>query len=134
MKKLAVFLLLLGGVFLLSAPVWAQDTIGGGLITECGADKLSAKCKDVGVFILLAINIANYLFTFIGALALAVFVYGGVMMILSGGSQEKVKKGTDAMVAAVIGLVIAFSAFVLVDFLGQAVGIKKDFLISSAPK
>src|SRR3989344_888909 len=40
-------------------------------------DKLSDECKDVGIFIILLINIANYLFTIIGGLALLIFIYGG---------------------------------------------------------
>jgi len=131
-KKFVIFLIIVFSLFLISAPVFAADELGGGLITKCGNQSTpSGDCADVSIFLLLAINIANYLFTFIGALALAVFVYGGVMMIISGGSSEKVKKGTDAMVAAIIGLIIAFSAYVLVDFLGKSLNIKSEYLISS---
>lgn len=100
-------------------------------IPECLLkDDLSASCRDVSVFVYFGINIAKYLFTVIGALALVMFVYGGFMLILSQGSSDKVKKGTEIIVAAVIGLVIVFGAYMLVSFLGDAVGIKSSFKLT----
>ena len=90
-------------------------------------DTFSKQCDDVGVFIQLAINIGAYLFTFIGALALLVFVYGGFKMIISGGDSAKIKEGKDAMVAAVIGIVIAFSGVAIVSFLGDSLKLKEEY-------
>lgn len=84
-------------------------------------------CADVSVFVLTLIGFGRSLFTVIGALALVMFIYGGFMLILSQGNPEKVKKGTDAMMAAVIGLVIAFGGYALIIFLGKAVGLKSGF-------
>jgi hypothetical protein len=81
----------------------------------------------VSVFIKLAVNIASVLLTIIGSLALAVFIYGGFMLILSEGSPEKVKKGTGAMMAALIGLAVVFGAYLLVKVLGTAIGIEDRF-------
>lgn len=100
-------------------------------ILECVSDSslqgMPASCRDVSIFITLLINIGNYIFGIIGALALIVFVYGGFMFILSGGNQEKVKKGTDAMMAAVIGLAIAFGGYFIISFLGEAIKVKPEF-------
>ena len=98
------------------------------LIPECLLkDELSAECRDVSTFVYFGLAIANYLFTIIGALALIMFVYGGFTLILSQGSPDKVKKGGEIIVAAVIGLVVVFGAYMLVSFLGEAVGIKSGF-------
>jgi len=86
----------------------------------------SPECDNINQFIILGINVGTYIFGFIGALALLFFVYGGFMMILSQGNQEKVKKGTSAMVAAVIGLVIAFGAYALITFLSRTIGVKAE--------
>jgi hypothetical protein len=86
----------------------------------------SPGCDNINQFIILGINVGTYIFGFIGALALLFFVYGGFMMILSQGNQEKVKKGTSAMVAAVIGLVIAFGAYALITFLSRTIGVKTE--------
>ena len=97
-------------------------------LMQCAADgALTQKCRDVSIFIVLIINLGSYIFTIIGALALAVFVYGGFMFILSAGNPEKIKKGIDAMLAAVIGLVIAFGGYFLIRFLGEAIQVKPEF-------
>ena len=50
-----------------------------------------------------------------GAIALLMFVYGGVMWILSGGSQEKVKAAQKILVNASIGLILIFGAYTFVS-------------------
>ncbi|TAN33805.1 hypothetical protein EPN28_01495 [Patescibacteria group bacterium] len=87
----------------------------------------SSPCRDVSIFVELGINIARYLFSIIGALALLMFVYGGFMLILSAGSAERVKKGGEIMLAAMVGLLISFTAYMLVRFLGGAVGLGSEF-------
>lgn len=49
----------------------------------------------------------------VGAIALAVFVYGGVMWMISRGDQGQVKKGQDALKNAVIGLFIVMFSYAL---------------------
>ena len=88
---------------------------------------LSPGCKNINIFVELLINIARFLFTIVGAVALAAFIYGGFVLILSQGSSEKIKKGTDAMAAALIGLIIVFSAYMLVRFLGKAIQIQPTY-------
>lgn len=116
------------------AQVTALTGFKGGsskLIPECLLkNELSKECRDVSIFVYFLIQIARYLFTIIGALALIMFVYGGFTLILSQGNAEKVKKGTGIIVAAVIGLVIMFGAYTLVSFLGEAVDVKSDFQLT----
>lgn len=51
-----------------------------------------------------------------GAVALFMFVYGGVMMIISGGKTDKIQKAKDVLTWAIIGLVVIFSSYLLVAF------------------
>ena len=107
-----------------------QDKYGavGAIIPRCALETtISNECKNITVFLAVGINIGKYLFSIIGALALGAFVYGGFMMIISSGDPEKVKKGTGAMAAAVIGLVVAFGGYVLVQFLGEAMGLNAAY-------
>ncbi|HRY36737.1 MAG TPA: pilin [Candidatus Magasanikbacteria bacterium] len=90
-------------------------------------------CDDVGIFIELAINIGAYMFTFIGALALLVFVYGGFKMIISGGDSGKIKEAKDAMIAAVIGIVIAYSGVAIVKFLGDSLQLQDEYKLEQTP-
>ena len=78
-----------------------------------------SNCQDVSVFLVVAIGIGRYLFSIIGALALIMFVYGGFTWITSRGSAEKVKKGMEIFGAAIIGLIISFSAYMLVSYFSE---------------
>lgn len=84
---------------------------------------VTGQCGSVDVFISALIGIGSAIFSIIGGVALLVFIYGGFLFILSEGNPERVKKGTDAMLAAVIGLAVAFGGYALVKFLGTAVGL-----------
>ena len=102
--------------------------IAGRVIPQClFANKLSKDCLSVNVFVALLINFGRGMFALLGAFALAYFVYGGFMLIVSEGSQEKVKKGTGAMLAAATGLVVAFGGYLLIKFMSEAVGVKTEF-------
>ncbi len=50
-----------------------------------------------------------------GSIALLMFVYGGFLWLISGGSPEKVKKGKDAMKWAIFGLVVIIGAYMIVS-------------------
>ena len=131
-SKLIFISAMLTAVFFNVGQVLAQSKF----IPPCALDNPTGKhlqdgsegeCRSVSIFVTLLIDIANYLFTIVGALALLFFIYGGFTLILSRGATEQVKKGKDIMVAAVIGLIIVFGAYMLVRFLGEGVGIKEVF-------
>lgn len=51
-----------------------------------------------------------------GAVALVMFIYGGFLMMFSGGNPSAVKKGKDTLVMAVLGLVVIFASYAIVNF------------------
>jgi len=53
----------------------------------------------------------------IGAIALLIFVYGGLMWMTSGGSPERIKKAQTTLIWAVLGLTVIFASYTLVDFI-----------------
>lgn len=55
----------------------------------------------------------------VGALALLVFVYAGVMYMTAGGDEARVTKAKDAMKYAFIGLVLIMGAYTLTSFYFQ---------------
>jgi hypothetical protein len=97
-----------------------------GIIPECA---FKGNCKDVNQFLNLAINAVRWIFGIVGGLALIMFVYGGLLMIISFGNEEKVKQGKSAIIASVIGLVIVFGAYLLVNFLLTALGVSNTLNI-----
>ncbi len=80
-------------------------------------------CRGINDVLSVAVKWGSRIFGFIGSMAFVMFVYGGFMMMISMGNAERVKKGTDIMVAAVVGLIIAFSAYLIVGFILDAIGV-----------
>lgn len=69
-------------------------------------------------------NIIKALLGIIGSIALAVFIYGGFTWMTSAGSPEKVRKGRDMIIWAVMGLAIIFLSYTVVYFvIGAFTGI-----------
>lgn len=91
-------------------------------LPECATDEGQGPghgCRDVGAFVSLFVNYANFTFGGIGMIAFLFLIYGGVLLLISAGSPEMVKKGRDAIIGAVIGILIVFSAQLLVRFVIQ---------------
>jgi len=57
----------------------------------------------------------------VGSLALVIFVYGGIMWMLSAGNEEKALKGSKAMLWAGIGLIVIFASYILLTFVFKVV-------------
>lgn len=51
-----------------------------------------------------------------GTIALVMFIYGGITWLTSAGSPDKIKKGKDVFLWSVVGLIIIFSSYLMVDF------------------
>ena len=97
-----------GIIFILSArPVLALDIgLNYGTYTGLGT-------KDVREGIM---TIVNVLLGFLGIIAIVGIVYGGFLMMTSGGNQEKTDSGKKAVTAGIIGLVIIFTAYAIANF------------------
>ncbi|MBU0531216.1 MAG: hypothetical protein ABIG32_02930 [Candidatus Uhrbacteria bacterium] len=50
-----------------------------------------------------------------GTLALLMFIYGGFTWMTSGGAKDKIEKGRNTLLWAVIGLAVIFFAYVAVE-------------------
>ena len=105
-------------------PVPDGYTGAGAILEKCA---FAGTCRSTDDLLILVLNTMDFLFSIIGVVAFVAFIYGGFMMIFSFGSSEKVGHGKDAMVAAVVGLVIAFGAYMLINFILKALGVEADF-------
>ncbi len=126
-KRIAATTLILCCCVLFFVPSFAGAQ---GLINTSGCEVPGAdpgNCRNIEILLVQAITVIEYLFGIIGTLAFAMFIYGGLKMILAFGSEDKFKEGKEAMVNAVIGMIIAFSAYILVNFTLDVLGVKSDF-------
>ena len=56
--------------------------------------------------------------------AVAMIIVAGYNLITSNGDPEKIQKGTKGITAAIIGLVIAFSARIILVFILEKLGLQ----------
>ena len=71
-------------------------------------------------------DIIKYAMGILGSLTLLVFVYGGFLWLISAGSDERVKKGSQTMLWAVIGIFIIFASYGILTLVFNAIGAKKN--------
>lgn len=70
----------------------------------------------------LIIRIINVILSLVGALAVVFFIYGGLIWMTAGGNSEKIKKGRDILMWTILGLVIIFTSYVVLNFVFQSLG------------
>jgi hypothetical protein len=65
-------------------------------------------------------NIIEKLMGVMGSIALAMFVYGGVLWMISAGNSEKSKKGMQIIVWSALGIMVILASYVIVGFVFEA--------------
>jgi hypothetical protein len=78
---------------------------------ECSSDSCT-----LNTFIALGVSLSDIILGLVGALTLAMFIYGGLVLLLSGGSAEKVSKGKEIILGSVVGLLIVFGSYTIIKF------------------
>jgi hypothetical protein len=118
MKKLtaAAFLFL----FIFSAT--AQFANGAGLVPCGGPDE--EPCKFCHIFVLFD-TIYDFALKMVGVIATLMFVIGGFYILIAGGRPEMLQRGKKILFAAVIGLVIIFGAWVIINMVFTALGVSE---------
>ncbi|SRR6056297_679227 len=118
------FFLILGVFFFLNFLLFAffsPQVCAQGIVSSCSG----AGC-GLNDLVITAINIAKWILGITGSLALLMFVYGGVVLIFSGGNQERVSQGKQVLVNAVIGLVAIFATYLVIGFILSLLEIDKS--------
>ncbi len=89
-------------------PVTANAQDAEGAASQLSAYTTSSIPVLIGYIIRAALGLS-------GVVALIMIIYGGVLWLTSGGNTEKVQKGRDTLIWAVLGLVVIFSAYAIVN-------------------
>lgn len=69
-------------------------------------------------------RVLNYVFPLAGLAMLIILILGGFEMLLSGGNPEKIKAGQAKVVSAIVGFVIIFAAYWLMEIVQTILGFK----------
>ena len=89
--------------------------------------------NNVTDFRVILSNLINAGMGILGSVTLLVFVYGGFLWLVSAGSPEKIKKGSQAMLWAVIGLFLVFGSYAIMGIVLQGIGARQQAEQSSGP-
>lgn len=126
MKRIIVVLGLIGVIGLAPAMTAVATDNGSGSYDPCevAMGEKPAFCNDgphtepelyrtIG-------GILNTVYFWVGVIAIIVIIIGGITMMTSQGSPDKVKKARNAIIYALVGLVIALLAFAITTFILSA--------------
>ncbi len=117
MNKKNKYFLAIVGILVLNI----STSHGAGLVpTPAGGDGN----YQINDFIILAINISKWILGMVGSLSLIMFIYGGFTFLISGGASDKIQDAKKIIVAAVIGLIIVFTSFLIIRFVMGTLGIE----------
>jgi hypothetical protein len=116
MKKLSQALLAFLPFAFLVQPAFAQIQVNTcpegsdfGNLCGIGAASLPNVIYTVIVILLIAAVLISVIY----------LIYGGIRWILSGGDKSKLDSARSHIVAAVVGLVVAFAAFFIINVVAQ---------------
>ncbi|MEK7097726.1 MAG: hypothetical protein AAB906_02670 [Patescibacteria group bacterium] len=135
MKKILISIMVL-----ISIPLISTNSISAAALlqnsdkTEYSAISDSTKagsnnnCIDDGScgvndFIKVGLRVTEIILGLVGSISLLMFVYGGVMFLISGGSSERVEKGKQIIIGSIVGLIIVFASYTIIGFIFSTLGI-----------
>lgn len=81
-------------------------------------------------------NILSVALTLIGIAGFIMLIVGSMKWLLSGGNAQHVEKAKNTMTYAVVGLIVALSAFIILNLVAEFTGIKSilQFTIPDSSK
>jgi len=129
MPKKIIIVSLLAFVCLLAlhafspAPVFAQASIVNPGYTNASGTPYTNGNYTLNDILILLIGASRWVLGIVGSLALIMFIYGGLMFLLSAGSSDKIGTARKIIVAAVVGLLIVFSSFIIIQFVLKSLGL-----------
>ena len=77
--------------------------------------------KLIGITVVVG-QVITVLFGVIGIVSLIALVIGAYYYLTAAGNQEKIKKGTETIIWAVIGIVVAFGSYAILSFIIERLG------------
>lgn len=132
LKKIIITIsaFLFSAITLLSAqPTLAQKLIIDATGKSDCQEKLglsATECGDYAIsdFLSLAINLSQIILGLVGSLTLLMLFVSGLQFLFSAGSKEKVESAKKRIIASVVGLLIVFSSWLIINFVFKTMGLE----------
>lgn len=100
---------------LLVPVVFAQEASSEGLVTCGGPGQAPCNYNDL---VDLVGRVVNFMLIYIAIpVGVAFLIYGGVLVMISAGNESKVKQAKELVRSVVVGLLIAFGAWAIINTL-----------------
>jgi len=93
---------------------WSGVCVGEGPNTDVATIQ-GAECLIANVFIVTI--------TLIGLVGFVMFIFGAIKWMMSGSDTQGVKKAGSTMLYSVVGLVVALSAFIIINLIADFTGV-----------
>ena len=108
-------------------PVQAQTQDWEQINSGCVVDGV-ASIQGIGC---LLANVLSVALTLLGLTGFVMIIYAAFNWMLSGGKSQEVEKSKNSITFAIIGIILALSAFIIINLLAEFTGIKliKQFSI-----
>lgn len=135
MKRKIIALIVLTFIFsfniifvetILAAPKTTSTTTTSTVSLVPQGTKYDTGNYELNDFVQVGVNVTKIILGTVGSLSLLMFVYGGVMMLISAGNSDQVSKAKGIIMAAIIGLVIVFVSYIIVSFVISALGAQNN--------
>ena len=124
MNKLRNAILVLGVIVGIGIMAPAGAYAANSVISEqCAGDTESRVCVDENADPNALIkSIVNVLLFIVGAISVVMIIIGGLLYVLSAGDNGRVTTAKNTIMYAVVGLVVSFIAFAIVQFVFDRFG------------
>jgi hypothetical protein len=110
----------------------ASGQVSDGCKAPAGTDP-ATYCGDYRLedFVALGIGASNWILGIVGSLSLFMFVYGGIMFLISAGASDKIGQARKIIVASVVGLIIVFSSYLIIKFVVSGIGANQKYQLGA---
>ncbi|MEK7584472.1 MAG: hypothetical protein AAB490_04450 [Patescibacteria group bacterium] len=79
---------------------------------------------------ILANNLIRWMVGVSGAIALAMYVMGGMWMIFSGGSSARIERGKDILIGTSVALIFILGSWLIISFVLEAFDAQKELQLT----
>jgi len=119
-------------LFPIVKPVQAQASSWEQINANCVVDGV-ATIQGIGCMLA---NVFSVVLTLIGLAGFVMIIYAAFIMLTSAGKSQQVEKSKNTITFAIIGIVLALSAFIIINLLASFTGIEilKSFSIPGSER
>lgn len=83
--------------------------------------------NQFGVYIISRAGyIVGGLLSFVAVIFMILVIYGGILWMTARGNEQQVSRAQNILIQSIIGLILVFSAYVLVEFVGGVIEMRID--------